>query len=176
MNGADAAAGAAPPPSANRAADKAWDWTANYDRWSSWQTQLEQVDTIEKARVQAQRKRDKMEGLKHVSCCSDHSEELRIYEMKPADQLAECDNFKLEGLLFYREGQYFRVRSFWCCCVALVSLPAYPPPSSEDIIVCTARPPASQQLQCKHCNCAPLPCFVPGRLCVCRARRPASSA
>ena len=87
-----------------------WDWTDNYDRWASWQTTMEHADSVEKQRLQSQRKRDKMSDLKHISCCSDHSEELRIYEMTPAAQLAECETFKKEGMLFYNQGQYYRVR------------------------------------------------------------------
>lgn len=90
--------------------DNTWDWTSNYEQWATWQMDLEKANTAERARLQAQRKRDKMEGLKHVSCCSDHSEELRIYEMSPLEQLEQCENFKFEAMLFYREGQYYRVR------------------------------------------------------------------
>ena len=86
-----------------------WDWTSRYDQWSSWQADMESADSVEKARLQAQRKRDKMGALKHVSCCSDHSEEQRIYEMSPEKQLEECEKFKFEGMMFYREGQYYRV-------------------------------------------------------------------
>ena len=98
------------PTSSSPKMDSDWDWTANYDRWSNWQSDMESADSAEKARLQAQRKRDKMEGLKHISCCSDHSEEQRIYDMTPEQQLSDCETFKTEGLLFYNEGQYFRVR------------------------------------------------------------------
>ena len=93
-------------------AGKDWDWTSSYGRWSSWQQQLETAESVEQARLKNKRRRDKQNGdLRNVSTCnSDHSEELRIYEMPTTEQLEECDKFKAEGMLFYREGQYYRVR------------------------------------------------------------------
>ena len=94
----------------NNGSSKAWDWTGDYDRWDSWQKQMDKVETVEKTRLQAQRKRDKMQGLQHLTCCSDHTEEQRIYEITPEDQLKDCEKFKFEGMLFYSEGQFYRVR------------------------------------------------------------------
>ena len=91
--------------------DMEWDWTNNYNKWTSWQRELDQAETVERVRLKAQRKRDKMDHLKHMTCCSDHSEEQRIFDMSPKEQLVECDGFKREGMLFYSEGQFFRV----CC-------------------------------------------------------------
>lgn len=109
---ASAGAGSVEPQSAGTDENQvSWDWTSRYDQWSSWQADMESADSAEKARLQAQRKRDKMGALKHVSCCSDHSEEQRIYEMSPEKQLEECEKFKFEGTMFYREGQYYRVRA-----------------------------------------------------------------
>lgn len=87
---------------ASAAAADNFDWTRVYSKWDTWEDaeELAAAEESEKQRLERMAKRAP------AHCSHDHAAERAIYEMPLKDQIRSCREFKDQGNILFREGQF----------------------------------------------------------------------
>ena len=79
-----------------------YDWTGTYQHWDKW-------EDVEETRERLAEEQEKLKNRRApTSCNHDHSAERKLMDMTTREKLDACDDFRVQGNAFYREGQYAR--------------------------------------------------------------------